>query len=187
MPLWSRVQLARPIRTFVRPAKIQSCTPPGSARKRRTIFNVALPVPGLNINKPIGAAGTVRLSCNTHPWMRGWMIVTDDAGAVSGATESSRSIRAPELTSYACGTSANGRRRRLPSLPESDRDQFSAEVTLGVRLKGGRNRGTLWCRLYAGLSDGASEPAVRQYQVPSTNAGEASVRSPSSLIFSSLN
>ena len=51
----------------------------------RTIFNVALPVPGININKPIGAAGTVRLSCNTHPWMRGWMIVTDEAAAVSGA------------------------------------------------------------------------------------------------------
>jgi hypothetical protein len=49
------------------------------------LFNVALPVPGLNINKPVGAAGIVRLSCNTHPWMRGWMIVTDDAGAVSGA------------------------------------------------------------------------------------------------------
>ena len=51
----------------------------------RTIFNVALPVPGLNISKSIGGPGTVRLSCNTHPWMRGWMIVTDDAGAVSGA------------------------------------------------------------------------------------------------------
>ena len=51
----------------------------------RSIFNVALPVPGLNIAKPIGNAGVVRLSCNTHPWMRGWMIVTDEAAAVSGA------------------------------------------------------------------------------------------------------
>lgn len=50
----------------------------------RTLFNVALPVPGININKPIAATGPVRLSCNTHPWMRGWMIVTDEAAAVSG-------------------------------------------------------------------------------------------------------
>lgn len=50
----------------------------------RTLFNVALPVPGININKAIAATGPVRLSCNTHPWMRGWMIVTDEAAAVSG-------------------------------------------------------------------------------------------------------
>lgn len=51
----------------------------------RTLFNVALPIPGLTITKPIGAAGNVRLVCNTHPWMRGWMIVTDDAAAISAA------------------------------------------------------------------------------------------------------
>ena len=51
----------------------------------RTIFNVALPIPGLNISKAIGGAGTVRLSCNTHPWMRGWLVVTDDAAAITGA------------------------------------------------------------------------------------------------------
>lgn len=49
-----------------------------------TIFNVALPLPGITIAKPIGPAGIVRLNCNIHPWMRGWMIVTDDAAAVSG-------------------------------------------------------------------------------------------------------
>jgi hypothetical protein len=51
----------------------------------RTLFNVALPIPGLTITKAIGAAGNVRLACNTHPWMRGWMVVTDEAAAVSGA------------------------------------------------------------------------------------------------------
>lgn len=51
----------------------------------RTLFNVALPIPGLTITKPIGAAGNVRLVCNTHPWMRGWMVVTDDAAAISAA------------------------------------------------------------------------------------------------------
>lgn len=51
----------------------------------RTLFNVALPIPGIIITKAIAAAGNVRLSCNTHPWMRGWMVVTDQAAAVSGA------------------------------------------------------------------------------------------------------
>ncbi len=51
----------------------------------RTLFNVALPIAGITITKPIGNAGNVRLSCNTHPWMRGWMVVTDDAAVVTGA------------------------------------------------------------------------------------------------------
>lgn len=51
----------------------------------RTLFNVALPVAGITITKAISSNGNVRLSCNTHPWMRGWMVVTSDAAAVSGA------------------------------------------------------------------------------------------------------
>jgi hypothetical protein len=81
-----RVQLARPnanIRTTSKDPILH--TTQAQLENGRTIFNVALPVPGLNINKPIGGPGIVRLNCNTHPWMRGWMIVTDDAGAVSGA------------------------------------------------------------------------------------------------------
>jgi hypothetical protein len=51
----------------------------------RTLFNVALPIPGITITKQIASAGNVRLSCNTHPWMRGWLVVTNEAAAVSGA------------------------------------------------------------------------------------------------------
>ena len=51
----------------------------------RTLFNVALPIPGITITKAIAPGGNVRLSCNTHPWMRGWMVVTSEAAAVSGA------------------------------------------------------------------------------------------------------
>ena len=50
----------------------------------RTLFNVALPVAGITITKAISSKGNVRLSCNTHPWMRGWMVVTSEAAAVSG-------------------------------------------------------------------------------------------------------
>lgn len=81
-----RVQIARPngnMRTTSRDAVLhttQAQTPDG-----RTLFNVALPVPGINITKPVGGAGIVRLNCNTHPWMRGWIVVTDEVAAVSGA------------------------------------------------------------------------------------------------------
>ncbi len=51
----------------------------------RNLFNLGLPVPGLTIARPINGAGVVRLSCNTHPWMRGWMVVTDEMSAVSGS------------------------------------------------------------------------------------------------------
>ena len=51
----------------------------------RTLFNVALPFPGITIAKAIASTTNVRLSCNTHPWMRGWLVVTDEAAAVSGA------------------------------------------------------------------------------------------------------
>lgn len=51
----------------------------------RTLFNVALPFPGITIAKAIATTSNVRLSCNTHPWMRGWLVVTDEAAAISGA------------------------------------------------------------------------------------------------------
>jgi len=50
----------------------------------RLLFNVALPVPGMKISKPAGDPGVVRVSCNTHPWMHAWLVVTDDIAAVTG-------------------------------------------------------------------------------------------------------
>ena len=53
-----RVQLARPnanIRTTSKDPILH--TTQAQLENGRTIFNVALPVPGLNINKPIGASG----------------------------------------------------------------------------------------------------------------------------------
>lgn len=81
-----RVQLSRPngnVRTTSKDAVLH--TTQALAENGRTIFNVAMPVPNLSLNKPIGPAGTVRLSCNSHPWMHGWVIVTDEAAAISGA------------------------------------------------------------------------------------------------------
>ncbi len=81
-----RVQIARPnsnVRTTSKDPILHTTN--AATENGRTLFNVALPLPGINIVKPIGPSGVVRLTCNTHPWMRGWVIVTDEVAAVTGA------------------------------------------------------------------------------------------------------
>lgn len=51
----------------------------------RTLFNVGLPVPGLVVARPLNGPGLVRITCNTHTWMRGFIVVTDEVAAVTGA------------------------------------------------------------------------------------------------------
>ena len=51
----------------------------------RSLFNVALPFAGRTISRTISGTGNVRLHCDTHPWMRGWMVVTSEAASISGA------------------------------------------------------------------------------------------------------
>ena len=53
--------------------------------RQRTLFNIAIPVPGLVVKRPLRRPGPVRLECDSHRWMRGWVYVTDDVAAVSGA------------------------------------------------------------------------------------------------------
>jgi plastocyanin len=79
-----RVQIARPnapITTSSRDPILHTTNAQGDGG--RALFNVAVPVPGITINKAVKGAGVVRLSCNTHPWMRGWVIVTDEAAAIT--------------------------------------------------------------------------------------------------------
>ena len=52
--------------------------------RQRTLFNIAIPVPGIQIERPLRRPGPVRIECDSHGWMRGWVYVTDDVGAVSG-------------------------------------------------------------------------------------------------------
>jgi len=51
----------------------------------RVLFNVSLPIPNLTLSKPVDRPGLVRLTCSTHTWMRGFLHVTEDMAAVSGA------------------------------------------------------------------------------------------------------
>jgi hypothetical protein len=94
-----RVQLVAPkssVKTSSKDAVLHTTN--AQLENGRTLFNVALPIPGITITKAIAAAGNVRLSCNTHPWMRGWMVVTDEAAAITGADGSFRIDNVPPGT-----------------------------------------------------------------------------------------
>ena len=53
--------------------------------RARTMFNIAIPIAGLTIERPLRRPGVVRVECDSHGWMRGWVYVTDDIAAVSGS------------------------------------------------------------------------------------------------------
>lgn len=81
-----RVQIVRPnaaVKTTSRDQVLHTTN--AQLESGRTLFNVALPAAGLAVTKAISSTGNVRLSCNTHPWMRGWIVVTDEAAAITGA------------------------------------------------------------------------------------------------------
>ncbi len=81
-----RVQLARPgapTRTTSHDALLHTTNAQQDGGP--TLFNVGLPVPGMVVTRPLNGAGLVRITCNTHTWMRGFIVVTDDMAAVSGA------------------------------------------------------------------------------------------------------
>src|SRR5262245_59891305 len=41
-------------------------------------FNLALPIKGQRIEKPLGTAGLVRVGCDVHRWMEAWVYVADN-------------------------------------------------------------------------------------------------------------
>lgn len=80
-----RVQVVRPNATITTASKDPILhTTNASLAGGKSLFNVAVPVPGIKISKPVSGAGLVRVVCNTHPWMRGYVIVTDEIAAVTG-------------------------------------------------------------------------------------------------------
>jgi carboxypeptidase family protein len=50
----------------------------------RQLFNLALPVPKLELAKPLEGTGALRVGCSTHQWMRGWLYATDEMAVVTG-------------------------------------------------------------------------------------------------------
>lgn len=94
-----RVQVVRPNATITTSSKDSILHTTNAAMDGgKGLFNVAVPVPGINISKRLNGAGLVRLVCNTHPWMRGYIIVTDDMAAVTGGDGSFKLTDVPAGT-----------------------------------------------------------------------------------------
>ncbi len=94
-----RVQLARPgapTKTTSHDALLHTTN--AQQDGGRTLFNVGLPVPNMVITRPLNGAGLVRITCNTHQWMRGFIMVTDEMAAVTGADGSFRLTGVPPGT-----------------------------------------------------------------------------------------
>jgi hypothetical protein len=45
---------------------------------KQTVFNVALPVKGQRVDKPLTKPGIVRVECDTHGWMLAWVYAADN-------------------------------------------------------------------------------------------------------------
>jgi hypothetical protein len=94
-----RVQLARPgapTKTTSHDALLHTTN--AQQDGGRTLFNVGLPVPNMVVTRPLNGAGLVRITCNTHQWMRGFIMVTDEMAAVTGADGSFRFTGVPPGT-----------------------------------------------------------------------------------------
>ena len=48
-----------------------------------TLFNFAIPKPGLVITRRLVEPGRMSLKCDAHPWMIGYILVTDEIGTVT--------------------------------------------------------------------------------------------------------
>jgi plastocyanin len=55
-----------------------------AAADGRAFFNVSIPMPNVTLSRPIDRPGLVTLSCSTHTWMRGYLLVTDERSVVTG-------------------------------------------------------------------------------------------------------
>ena len=51
----------------------------------KSLFNVGLPIPGITLTRLLPRAGVVKLGCNTHSWMSGYVYLTANRATVSGA------------------------------------------------------------------------------------------------------
>jgi hypothetical protein len=80
-----RVQITRPNAAITTSSKDPILHTTNAAMDGgKALFN-AIPVPGLKITKSLMGPGLVRVVCNTHPWMRSYIVVTDDMTAVTAA------------------------------------------------------------------------------------------------------
>ena len=55
----------------------------------KTMFNIGLPEKGSSVTKPLLRPGQMEVTCDSHPWMHGYLMIIDNPyGAVSGESGS---------------------------------------------------------------------------------------------------
>jgi hypothetical protein len=59
---------------------------------KNTAFNVALPIQGAKVTRPLRRPGVVRVDCDAHGWMEGWIVVVDNPYYAQTAADGSFSI-----------------------------------------------------------------------------------------------
>jgi hypothetical protein len=45
---------------------------------KSTVFNVAMPKQGMSVERPLKKPGIIRVECDSHGWMLGWIYVADN-------------------------------------------------------------------------------------------------------------
>lgn len=45
---------------------------------QKTLYNISLPEKGSSVSKPLNKAGIIEVTCDAHPWMRGFLYVSDN-------------------------------------------------------------------------------------------------------------
>ncbi len=48
----------------------------------RTMYNIGLPEKGASVTKPLTKTGVIEVTCDSHPWMHGYLYVSDNPYAV---------------------------------------------------------------------------------------------------------
>jgi plastocyanin len=59
----------------------------------KTAFNVALPFPGARVGRVLDRAGVIRVDCDVHGWMRGWVYVAENPYYAMTGEDGSFSIK----------------------------------------------------------------------------------------------
>ena len=59
---------------------------------KNTAFNVALPMQGGKVTRPLRRPGVVRVDCDAHGWMEAWIVVADNPYYAQTAADGTFSI-----------------------------------------------------------------------------------------------
>lgn len=59
---------------------------------KNTAFNVALPMQGAKVTRPLRRPGVVRVDCDAHGWMEAWIVVVDNPYYAQTGADGSFSI-----------------------------------------------------------------------------------------------